>query len=57
MRYRGPNSQRMCVEIGDKHGPFDLAMVPIWRGGSLSWVTSLGLRVRPFFLVLPKAPS
>lgn len=33
-------------EIGDRLGPFDLALLPIWRGGSLSFVSRLGLRVR-----------
>ncbi|KAF8580254.1 Metallo-hydrolase/oxidoreductase, partial [Ramaria rubella] len=32
-------------EIGIKHGPFDLAMLPIWRGGSLSFIASMGLRL------------
>ncbi|KAF8515692.1 Metallo-hydrolase/oxidoreductase [Hysterangium stoloniferum] len=32
-------------EIGEKYGPFDLAMLPIWRGGSLSFIASMGLRV------------
>ncbi|KIJ36543.1 hypothetical protein M422DRAFT_261108 [Sphaerobolus stellatus SS14] len=32
-------------EIGDKYGPFDLAMLPIWRGGSLSFIASMGLRL------------
>ncbi len=35
-----------CVEIGSKYGPFDIAMLPIWRGGSLSFVARLGFRVR-----------
>jgi N-acyl-phosphatidylethanolamine-hydrolysing phospholipase D len=33
-------------EIGEKYGPFDVAMVPIWRGGSLSFISAIGLRVR-----------
>ncbi|TFK82222.1 Metallo-hydrolase/oxidoreductase [Polyporus arcularius HHB13444] len=32
-------------EIGDKYGPFDLAMVPIWRGGSLSFIAAMGMRI------------
>lgn len=32
-------------EIGQKFGGFDLAFVPIWRGGSLGFVSSLGLRL------------
>lgn len=34
------------TEIGDKYGPFDLAMIPIWRGASLSFLGRFGLRVR-----------
>lgn len=33
-------------EIGEKYGPFDLAMIPIWRGASLSILGRMGLRVR-----------
>jgi hypothetical protein len=33
------------VEIGDKFGPFDLAMIPIWRGGTLQFIAWLGLKV------------
>ena len=36
----------MCIEIGSKYGPFDIAMLPIWRGGSLSFISRLGFRVR-----------
>ncbi|EIW83080.1 Metallo-hydrolase oxidoreductase [Coniophora puteana RWD-64-598 SS2] len=32
-------------EIGDKYGPFDLAMIPIWRGASLSFVSSWGYKL------------
>ncbi|KAH8977571.1 Metallo-hydrolase/oxidoreductase [Lactarius akahatsu] len=32
-------------EIGSKYGPFDIAMLPIWRGGSFSFVARLGFRV------------
>ncbi|KAI0026472.1 beta-lactamase superfamily domain-containing protein, partial [Vararia minispora EC-137] len=35
---------RIFDDIGDRHGPFDLALLPIWRGGSLSFVARLGLR-------------
>ncbi|KAK4054571.1 Protein-lysine N-methyltransferase efm4 [Microbotryomycetes sp. JL201] len=31
--------------IGEKFGPFDLSFIPIWRGGSLSFVSWLGLRL------------
>ncbi|KAI5118427.1 hypothetical protein M0805_005511 [Coniferiporia weirii] len=32
-------------EIGERCGPFDLAMLPIWRGGTLSFISQLGLRL------------
>ena len=32
-------------EIGQKLGPFDLSFVPIWRGGSLGFISHLGLRL------------
>lgn len=43
----------ICIEIGKLYGPFDLAMVPIWRGGSLSFIAAMGLRVR----LLPPRPA
>jgi len=33
------------LEIGSIHGPFDLALIPIWRGASLSFIGKLGYRV------------
>lgn len=33
------------LEIGERYGPFDVAMIPIWRGASLSILGRLGLRV------------
>jgi hypothetical protein len=35
----------MTTEIGSKYGPFDIAMLPIWRGGTLSFIARLGFRV------------
>ncbi|KAF4627175.1 hypothetical protein G7Y89_g10981 [Cudoniella acicularis] len=32
-------------EIGQKFGPFDISFVPIWRGGTLGFVSALGLRI------------
>ncbi|KIX06335.1 uncharacterized protein Z518_04311 [Rhinocladiella mackenziei CBS 650.93] len=32
-------------EIGERFGPFDLSFVPIWRGGSLGFISYLGLRL------------
>ncbi|SCV72141.1 BQ2448_4835 [Microbotryum intermedium] len=32
-------------EIGKKFGPFDLSFIPIWRGGSLAFVSWIGLRL------------
>ncbi|GAA94938.1 hypothetical protein E5Q_01593 [Mixia osmundae IAM 14324] len=49
--YRGPHHDIVCPafkEIGQKHGPIDLAFIPIWRGGSLSFVSTFGLRLKPY---------
>jgi hypothetical protein len=35
------------AEIGSKYGPFDIAMLPIWRGATLSFLARLGFRVSP----------
>ncbi|EGN94790.1 hypothetical protein SERLA73DRAFT_187848 [Serpula lacrymans var. lacrymans S7.3] len=32
-------------EIGEKFGPFDLAMIPIWRGATLSFLGQIGYRL------------
>jgi N-acyl-phosphatidylethanolamine-hydrolysing phospholipase D len=45
---RSPKSESVCpafAEIGQKFGPLDLSFVPIWRGGSLGFFSSLGLRL------------
>ena len=45
---RSPKSTAICPvfkEIGQKFGPFDLSFIPIWRGGSLGFISSLGLRL------------
>ncbi len=43
-------------EIGSKYdGPIDIGMIPIWRGGTLSFIACLSFRVRFFsFILLPK---
>lgn len=33
------------LQIGQKHGPFDLSFLPIWRGGSLGFISNFGLRL------------
>ncbi|KAI0761404.1 beta-lactamase superfamily domain-containing protein [Irpex lacteus] len=33
------------AEIGERYGPFDVSMIPIWRGGSLAWISAIGLRL------------
>lgn len=41
-------SEEICpafTEIGDRFGPFDMSFVPIWRGGTLGFFSSLGLRL------------
>ncbi|KAL0952153.1 hypothetical protein HGRIS_008770 [Hohenbuehelia grisea] len=35
------------AEIGRRYGPFDLAMIPIWRGASLSILGRMGFRLAP----------
>jgi L-ascorbate metabolism protein UlaG (beta-lactamase superfamily) len=32
-------------QIGRKLGPFDLSFIPIWRGGSLGFISYMGLRL------------
>jgi N-acyl-phosphatidylethanolamine-hydrolysing phospholipase D len=32
-------------DIGQKLGPFDMSFVPIWRGGTLGFISHLGLRL------------
>lgn len=35
-----------CLEeIGERFGPINLAMLPIWRGATLSFIARMGLRV------------
>lgn len=31
--------------IGEKYGPMDFATIPIWRGGTLNFVSYMGVRV------------
>lgn len=45
---RTAKSEAVCPvfkEIGRKFGGFDLSFVPIWRGGTLGWISKLGLRL------------
>jgi L-ascorbate metabolism protein UlaG (beta-lactamase superfamily) len=45
---RSAKSTAVCPifkEIGKKFGGFDLSFIPIWRGGTLGFVSSLGLRL------------
>ncbi|OAV99050.1 hypothetical protein PTTG_25441 [Puccinia triticina 1-1 BBBD Race 1] len=43
-------------EIGERFGPIDFSMIPIWRGGTLSFVSWAGLRISdPNFLVVHHA--
>jgi N-acyl-phosphatidylethanolamine-hydrolysing phospholipase D len=47
--YRGSaKSEILCPafeQIGRKLGPFDLSFIPIWRGGSLGFISYMGLRL------------
>ncbi|RDW77462.1 metallo-hydrolase [Coleophoma cylindrospora] len=41
-------SEEVCPvfeEIGTTFGPFDLSFIPIWRGGTLSFISYVGLRL------------
>ncbi|CAL3973409.1 unnamed protein product [Diplocarpon coronariae] len=45
---RSAKSDEVCpvfTEIGERLGPFDLAFIPIWRGGTLGFVSYVGLRI------------
>ncbi|KUJ12962.1 Metallo-hydrolase/oxidoreductase [Mollisia scopiformis] len=45
---RTAKSEEVCPifeEIGKKLGPFDLSFIPIWRGGTLSFISYIGLRL------------
>ncbi|KAH9003730.1 hypothetical protein EDB86DRAFT_2889452 [Lactarius hatsudake] len=46
---------------GSKYWPFDIAMLPVWRGGSFSFVARLGFRivhmhVTPFLPLIARNP-
>jgi N-acyl-phosphatidylethanolamine-hydrolysing phospholipase D len=43
------HSKEICPvfkEIGDKFSGFDVSFLPIWRGGSLGWISYAGIRLR-----------
>lgn len=45
---RTSSSNDICPafeEIGKKLGPFDISFIPIWRGGTLSFISSFGLEL------------
>jgi len=45
---RTARSEVVCPafeEIGKRFGPLDMSFVPIWRGGSLGFISSIGLRL------------
>lgn len=45
---RSARSDAVCPvfeELAEKLGPFDLSFLPIWRGGTLGFISSLGLRL------------
>lgn len=45
---RTAKSEDVCPvfkEIGKKFGPFDISFIPIWRGGTLGFVSYVGLRL------------
>lgn len=46
--YRADSTGPTCPafrSIGEKYGPIDFSAIPIWRGGTLSFISSWGLRV------------
>jgi hypothetical protein len=43
-----PSEQIIITEIGSKYTPFDIAMVPILRGGTLSLIANLDFHVHLF---------
>lgn len=52
--FRGPlnllpqaslGSLTLVLDIGNRLGPIDLSMIPIWRGGSLAFLSWAGLRL------------
>ncbi|PLW10146.1 hypothetical protein PCANC_14934 [Puccinia coronata f. sp. avenae] len=47
--YRSPQDRDLICpafkEIGERFGPIDFSMIPIWRGGSLSFVSWAGFRI------------
>ncbi|KAH9819694.1 beta-lactamase superfamily domain-containing protein, partial [Melampsora americana] len=47
--YRNSLNPDLCCpafcEIGERYGPIDFSMIPIWRGGSLSFISWAGLRL------------
>jgi N-acyl-phosphatidylethanolamine-hydrolysing phospholipase D len=45
---RTAKSEELCPifkEIGKKFAPFDLSFIPIWRGGTLGFISYVGLRL------------
>jgi N-acyl-phosphatidylethanolamine-hydrolysing phospholipase D len=45
---RSAKSSAICpvfTEIGSRYGPIDLSFIPIWRGGTLGFISNLGLRL------------
>lgn len=45
---RTAKSEEVCpvfADIGKKFGPFDLSFIPIWRGGTLGFISYVGLRL------------
>ncbi|TNY23092.1 Metallo-hydrolase/oxidoreductase [Rhodotorula diobovata] len=40
-----PLTSPVFSALGRSHGPFDLSFIPIWRGGTLGFISALGLRL------------
>lgn len=47
--YRATDKGQVCPafkRIGERFGSIDLALIPIWRGGMLSSLSKVGVRVK-----------
>ncbi|KPV73456.1 uncharacterized protein RHOBADRAFT_22437 [Rhodotorula graminis WP1] len=40
-----PLTSPVFSALGAEYGPFDLSFIPIWRGGTLGFISALGLRL------------
>lgn len=53
--YRAEAKGPVCPafeQIGRRYGPMDFSAIPIWRGGTLNFVSYIGVRIHPEALTL-----